>query len=631
MSDSMQLLQQEEKYNKDLTQLYWVYICHTDSFSLTNYDDFLMAIASMHLMQQILSEQLAVSYVGHVAQQSLDGANNFPVDGLTRAEFVKWVGTLTQGMSAPPGRDFKLPQAAARAWDLATMPDACCLKLSREVFESWVVGSHVAWPTPRFDVLDFFAAMEVCEAVNGNESTGYMRWDSKKYPLRTHERMFWFVRMLPRIVNDFPNKTPMNMRQNDIRVSHVVCGCPSCPSGNECDRAECDKNNPHYAGRCPLCIGRELPCDDRCHICTHAAFRCVACEKRRRSKPRGCPSNGERQGYDGFGCSDRPCQCLPHTKCICMKCQLGVKVAELLMPRRELHVMRIDAADISPNPFSDGPRLELDTVDFFLQEGSAMRALVKEAKGKEKLCEEHLNINPWTLPEEEICTKCLVKKSRPESWKCLVDRRSVEIHSCALPLCISCTSEVYGISKKTKHTLVECTKCSSAMMALVNKLASIRIDQFVSLHVATEAPFIDYTTMPLSVDELEQVKNNCLNEYLTPKDPNHKVKLSKTCVNEDTLASFKRADTSKTTGVDKNGKQVAGSYDTHTRGKELSFKTKMQYVKPPQMATGDVVMTAESVREEKLGVEFEMAANHAAALFLSDALMNQANTPRFNG
>ena len=630
MSDSMQLLQQEEKYNKDLTQLYWVYICHTDSFSLTNYDDFLMAIASMHLMQQILSEQLAVSYVGHVAQQSLDGANNFPVDGLTRAEFVKWVGTLTQGMSAPPGRDFKLPQAAARAWDLATMPDACCLKLRRAVFESWVVGIDVAWPTPMFDVLDFFAAMEVCEAVNGNESTGYMRCDSKKYPLRTHERMFWFVRMLPNIVKGFTNKTPMNMRQNDIRVSHVVCGCPSCPSGNECDRAECDKNNPHYAGRCPLCIGREKPCDDRCHICTHAALRCFACEKRRRSKPRGCPSNGERLGYDGFGCSDRPCQCLPHTKCICMKCQLGVKVAELLMPRRKLHVMRIDVADMSTE-FGDVHCVGLDTEAFFLQEGSAMRALVKEAKGKEKLCEEHLNINPWRLPEEEICTKCLVKKSRPESWKCLVGGRSMQIDSCAVPLCIYCTSEVYGVSKKTKHTLVECTKCSSAMMALVNKLASIRIDQFVSLHVATEAPFIDYTTMPLSVDELEQVKNNCLNEYLTPKDPNHKVKLSKTCVNEDTLASFKRADTSKTTGVDKNGKQVAGSYDTNTRGKELSFKTKMQYVKPPQMATGDVVMTAESVREEKLGVEFEMAANHAAALFLSDALMNQAKTPRFNG
>jgi len=269
-----------------------------------------------------------------------------------------------------------------------------------------------------------------------------------------------------------------------------------------------------------------------------------------------------------------------------MKCQLGVKVAELLMPRRELHVMRIDVADMSANAFGNGHCVGLDTEAILLQEGSAMCELVKEAKGKEKLCEEHLNINPWRLPEEEICTKCLVKKSRDESWKSLVDGKNMVIHSCAVPLCIFCTSEVYGISKKTKHTLVECTNCSSAMMALVNQLACIRIDQFVSLHVATEAAFIDYTTMPLSVDELEQVKNNCLEEYLTPKDPNQKVKLSKTCVNEDTLASFKRADTSKTTGVDRNGKQVAGAYDTHTRGKEVSFNTTMRHVKPPEMQQG---------------------------------------------
>jgi len=313
-----------------------------------------------------------------------------------------------------------------------------------------------------------------------------------------------------------------------------------------------------------------------------------------------------------------------------MKCQLGVKVAELLMPRRELHVMRIDVADMSASEFGDVHCVGLDTDAFLLREGSAMRALVKEAKGKEELCEEHLNINPWRLPEEEICTKCLVKKSRPESWKSLVNGRSMEIHSCALPLCDFCTYEVYGISKKTKHTLVECTKCSSAMLALVNQLASIRIDQFVSLHVATEAVFIDYTTMPLSVDELEQVKNNCLEEYLTPKDPNQKVKLSKTRVNEDTLASYKRADTSKTTGVDNNGKQVAGAYDTLTRGKEVSFNTTMRYVKPPEMATGDVVMTAESVREAKLGMEFQIAASNAASVFLSDRLMHQAVTPRFN-
>ena len=629
MLDVAQLLALEHSYNEDLVHLYLFFIQKTDRYSLSKDEDLYLCVSFTHFMQQLISQLLAVSFVGEVVKKALETGIAMPDDGLSRRDFVAGVGKLTEMMEGPPGRDLKLPRAAARAWDMAMSCSPGGVKLGQAQFERWVRGSDVAWPAPEVDVLDFFATVQISEAVNGNDETGYMRSNSKEYPLRMQEHMVMFFGTMPGIVRGFRNNTPMNMRGKEAALRHVVCGCPTCPTGNICERVEYEHGSAFRVGRCPLCVDKVSLCCDQCKKCQGKRERCSSCESRRRLKPRGCPSNGEILGYGGAGCTGQECRCPTHQECRCIKCMLGVKVGELLSPQRGLKLMRIDAADMPADVVGPEHCVGLDTAALLLREGSAMRALVREAKEAEVLCDKHRETwRPACVPE---CSSCLLKRPRPESWRVLISGEDMEMPSCAVSLCNQCSLKVYGILKVMKRARMDCALCRSAMDVLVALLARMDLERYVSMHVATEAASVDRTVVPLPEPEAVLVNKRCTDEYLEHTVGAAKLKVRRTCAKGDTLASLKRCDTSKFCCPSRSGVPVAGSYDKNERGIEQSSGVPMQFMPSSKYVMGEegVVLTTLLATEAGLDQRYIDAAKQAFAQAYPDKILNRFLSPSY--
>jgi len=305
MLDIALLLALEQSYNEDLMQLYLFFIQKTDRYSLSNDEDLYMCVSFTHFMHQLISQLLAVSFVGEVVKKVLETGMVFSDDGLSRSNFVAGVGKMTEMMKGPPGRDLKLPRAAARAWDMATSCSPGGVKLSQAQFEKWVCGSDVAWPAPEVDVLDFFATVQISEAVNGNDETGYMHSNNKEYPLRMQEHMVMFFGMMPGIVRGFRNNTPMKMRGKEMTLRHVVCDCPTCPTGNICERVEYEHGSAFRMGRCPLCVGKKLLCwTDAKTAMARARGACFASHVAG-SNPGGVRATARSWGTGGPGAPDK--------------------------------------------------------------------------------------------------------------------------------------------------------------------------------------------------------------------------------------------------------------------------------------------------------------------------------------
>ena len=629
--DCAQLLALEKTYSKNMVKLYRCLMENTDRYSMSCEEDLYMSVSWTHFMQQVISELLAVSFVGEVVKQSLVSGMVFPDDGFSLSEFVTRVGSLTSTTSGPPGRDLKLSRAASRAWHMALSCLPGGVRLGRAQFEKWVGGSDVAWPAPEVDVLVFLATVHISEAVNGNEETGYMRSDDKQYPLRLHEHTLMFLGMMSGVVEGFREESPMNMRGQDTRLRHLVCDCPSCPSGNACERAEYEDGSAFRMGRCADCVGKTDPCPDRCQKCAFSLKRCGSCEDRRRLKPQGCPSNGENLGYAGPGCSGQFCRCASHKQCQCMKCMLGAKVCELLSPQRGCELMRIESADLAADMWGPAHCVGLETEGPLLQQGSAMRTLVQEAQEAQRLCEEHQHAKPWRMARAPECSSCLLKKSRPESLQVVLSGKDMLIPSCAVSLCDLCSLEVYGISKAMKRARLDCAKCTSAMDVLLARLARMDTQQYVSQHVAVEAVDVDRTTMPLPASDAVVVAKRCMDAYLEHTVHNKKKKVPKTCKEGLALACFKRCDTSKGCCPSKSGRPVKGAYDKLERGVEQSLGNKMVYQPSSKyvMGTEGVVLTTFLATQAGLDQRYIDAAKTAYAQSFTDLALKTFLSPHY--
>jgi len=269
----------EERYSADAVILWHVFVRQLDRYSLDN-DDLFLAVATVDLMQQIVSELLAVSLVGAVAAAAtLDSSDDFWVNdrtafngrvivvapSLQRAEFVERVTELLvrRGMPgrSPAGRDLRLQNAAGRAFDEAARcacrecyrcpycmaNDCCCWRgdciedvddaqpyctaraepqLRRDAFMRWQCRSDVLWPAPTLDVVLLMAAVSVCEAVNGNAGTGYMGSGITNYRVFMHNSLPAFWAVLPRTV--LANGTPLETHAFNAVEKHVVCWCVLC-------------------------------------------------------------------------------------------------------------------------------------------------------------------------------------------------------------------------------------------------------------------------------------------------------------------------------------------------------------------------------------------------------------------
>jgi len=443
--------------------------------------------------------------------------------------------------------------------------------------------------------------------------------------------MLMFLRMLSGVVQGFRKETPMKMRGQDTTLRHLVCDCPSCPSGNVCERAEYEDGSAFRMGRCAECVGKTGLCWDRCHKCAASRQRCESCEVRRRHKPKGCPSNGENLGYAGPGCSGQACRCTSHMQCQCMKCMLVAKVCELLSPQRGFELMRIESADMAADVWGPAHCVGLETEAPLLRQGSAMRTLVREAQEAQRLCEEHQHAMPWRMPLAPECSSCLSKKDRRESWQVVISGKNMLMPSCAVSLCNGCSLNVYGISKAMKLARLDCAHCTSAMDVLLARLARMDTQQYVSLHVPTEAVAVDRTAMPLPASEAVLVAKRCMVAYLENTVQAKKMKLPKTCDKGLTLASFQRCDTSKCCCPSKGGRPVMGAYDKLERGVEQSLGRPMQYVASSKyvMGTEGVVMTTLLATEAGLDQRYIDAAKTAYAQSFTDLTLKTFLSPRY--
>jgi len=296
-----------------------------------------------------------------------------------------------------------------------------------------------------------------------------------------------------------------------------------------------------------------------------------------------------------------------------MKCVLGVKVGELLSPQRGLALLRIDAADMGADVWGPSHCVGLETAPLLQRQGSAMRTLVREAREAERLCDEHEHATPWRTARAPLCTSCLSKESRPESWKLVVSGKDMEIRSCAVSLCPQCTEQVYGVSKALKHARLDCAHCRSAMDVLVARLGRMDVAQYVGLHVATEAAAVDRATMPLPEADVALVAKRCMDEYLEHTVQGKKAKVPRTSRKGRTLASFRRCDTSKCCCPGKSGVPVMGAYDTQRRGIEQSSGVPMRYEKPSKYVMGHegAVLTTAMAKEAGLDKIYVDAASRA--------------------
>lgn len=217
------------------------------------------------------------------------------------------------------------------------------------------------------------------------------------------------------------------------------------------------------------------------------AGRCAACERRRRLKPPGCPSNGERKLYAGAGCTGMKCACSQHVECVCQKCLLARRVADLLSPVRGLRVLAIDrldppatlaaAAHCAPcvcTLSQPGAVCAAPTCDNGAHAATAslVRGLVTRALAASAECVAHAAA-PWRDGQDECasaaagaprCTKAMV---RADSWTVRVLGGTKSQISAASTLCGPCTRQVYGICKTRKLARLACIACCCPMDALL--------------------------------------------------------------------------------------------------------------------------------------------------------------------
>ena len=260
----------EKRYAQAAADIWRAFAQQTDRYSLEG-DDLFIAVATIDLMQQIVSELLAVSLVGDLVataphdgfwvkeRVSFTGSTVAVTPSLRREEFVVRVTTLLSHRGvpecSPSGRDLRWRNAALRVFDEAarcacrhcyrcpycTANDCGCWhgdsldevndaqpqclggaepELRPDAFLRWQGRPNVAWPSPTLDVVVLMAAISVAEAVNGNSGSAYMGSGVIGYRLEMHTSLsaLWLV------LSDSIPKVQLEMKAYNAKQQHIVCG-----------------------------------------------------------------------------------------------------------------------------------------------------------------------------------------------------------------------------------------------------------------------------------------------------------------------------------------------------------------------------------------------------------------------
>lgn len=259
----------EKRYAGAAAEVWKTFAHLTDRYSMEG-DDLLLAVATIDLMQQIVSELLAVSLVGALVaaappdgfwvheRASFTGTTVAVAPALRREEFVECVSALLSRRGVPDcspvGRDLRWRNAALRVFDEAarcacrtcyrcpycTANDCGCwhgdsledvedaqphcrggaeLELRLDAFLRWQGRPDVAWPSPSLDVVVLVAAISVSEAVNGNAGSAYMGSGVTSYRLEMHTS-------LPTLWARLSASDPivqLEMKAYNARQQHIVC------------------------------------------------------------------------------------------------------------------------------------------------------------------------------------------------------------------------------------------------------------------------------------------------------------------------------------------------------------------------------------------------------------------------
>jgi len=643
------LLQAENRYIQDVAALWYSYALFADRLAMQHDIDLYFTVASIDLLQQIVWELVSVAYVGELMWDDNSGD-----DDLSREEFVARVRVLTETMVVP-GRDLRLSEAAGRVWDLSSVCrcaacyrcpscacneckcgagcthidlwDECCsgsAVLRATSLYEWHGKTEYSWPSPKLDLVRVMAAVVVCEAVNANAGSGFLWSDSKVYNMRMHVSMKRFWKDAPDIIAGLPNQTPVLLRMYNNSLPHVC-------RGQSCERAEYAADSALRDGRCDLCAEGQFLCEDTCKNCRFLSTRCAKCMQRRMQKPRGCPSSGEAQGYQGAGCCGIACRCAPHVECQCMKCLLAKEVCLLMAVPRGIHVMAIDRLDMPSHSVghSTGVPLVADPVAHALDEeedkaikqmlleGSAVRKLVAWAVAGAVVCQTHANsVSTDEAPE---CPGCLTLEQREESMMIMVDGKLMVMHSQASLLCELCTKKVYSVSKAIKIQQTKCRKCTTASEVLVRRLSTQRVADLVADLVREEKGEASMASEDREAvhcgDEGAAVNKSCMEEYLNFNLLAGGIRVPETGdAGEETVQAFKRADTSVGCRPAPGGLTVPGQYDwPEPRGLDQMTGDIMQggNVHDYVMGHEGVVLSTVMAREANLEKRFVEAASNA--------------------
>jgi len=652
--DVNSLMDLESLYTKDVIALWMRYAEGADRYCLDSNDLFL-AISSIDLLQQLVYETVAMSFVTEFLARShlewVSWRKNFfghvvaIEPEMKLKEFLHDAKKSMQHVSVANGRDLKLMHMAERIYNEASKckcikcyrckycgeNDCFCRKgccqdylptvcrkgqaLLQTDFEEWSM-SKVAWPTPEFDLLLLISSVGLCEGLNQNAGTSYMYHSKYKVGLHVEMQRFWIA--APSIIAKMPTLAGrVNMHEASTAVAHVVCLCPECPFGRPCARSELGEGHPFFVGRCPMCVNKPEPCRDRCERCCHARERCRSCEKRRSKKPTGCPSNGELRGLVGKGCSGIQCRCPVHVECHCMKCKLMSQMTELMRPCRGIRVLAMDKYDPPSDVSSENHCSEPESIAALDKLTRTLQWLVKEAKRLHVICPQH---GKWIISSAELdsCFECRVVKQRKESWLLFKDGKNACMHTAAASLCPVCVREVYGISSVHKNAKMLCVHCRDVVHVLVHEvlggriIADIELDSSASVYVPAPEPH----TNKLTPEERSLKDQECIEEYLQYDSSTGSCKLPVTDDTKTGLARFRR-NFSRTSCLVSGPDLLERGVDTQT-GLVMRSENASLY----KMEKGTQVITRGMDKLMVLGAACIEAAQRATLVSLSSVTPN---------
>jgi len=163
------------------------------------------------------------------------------------------------------------------------------------------------------------------------------------------------------------------------------------------------------------------------------------------------------------------CACARHVECVCLKCMLARRVAELIAPSRGLRAMAIDRLD-PPATLSVDSHCAIGEATGDRDTASLIHTLVADAVGAAAACPRHASFHDTDVECASVTAgahSCMRAMKRADSWTVYMKGSSKTQLSAASTLCGYCARGVYGISKTQKLARLACTDCCDPMDALL--------------------------------------------------------------------------------------------------------------------------------------------------------------------